>query len=626
MKALFYILFLCLFPRAVAAQHAYMDSLTNCLTQSGVSTSQLAKLYTQLIEVHRVEQHYLQANIYCDSLLSLARREKDYLQETKSYVYRGIVQSNAKQYQDIPPLMELSKKSAESSNDKLAKAYSEYLQGHYEYTFENFRKAVAHLQQSLSLLESTTGDMDLEFKINYLLYATYTGWNDEKNTHKYANTCVAVAQKSGNKNQLSNAYAALAVAYTYSYDRSQREEDLQRILENTERAAALYHEFPGHVAAYTYAIARNNKASYLLRYYPNLPPNVRKEIEANINESLRVSRSIQDSQPTQASSLGMLSHLVLQDGHMDQAEQYLTQAYFLLQTQNPVYYHTMIRVCDELASLYEKMGKLEKALDYQRQVTRYSKALFDQNQAQEAKRLEAYYQSEKMEQEVQLLTERAESQRKQKTLYIALALMLILGSFFMFRSYHFRLRFSIAQERKLKLEKQEAARAMQMELALEKEEQARLKAEQELLALQQQKLQDEVLANQLHLQHKNEVLQNIKEKLSKDSSLNMQQVIREEALLDSDFEKAKFHIQELHPNFFKNISEHAQQKLTALDFKYCGYLYLGMDTKQIATILNVEPKSVRMTKYRLKKKFGLTEKDTLEEFLKNVSSPITKKG
>lgn len=58
---------------------------------------------------------------------------------------------------------------------------------------------------------------------------------------------------------------------------------------------------------------------------------------------------------------------------------------------------------------------------------------------------------------------------------------------------------------------------MEMQLKLEKEEQARLKAEQELLALQQQKLQDEVLANQLHLQHKNEVLHNLKVKLSKDN-------------------------------------------------------------------------------------------------------------
>jgi DNA-binding NarL/FixJ family response regulator len=39
-----------------------------------------------------------------------------------------------------------------------------------------------------------------------------------------------------------------------------------------------------------------------------------------------------------------------------------------------------------------------------------------------------------------------------------------------------------------------------------------------------------------------------------------------------------------------------------------------MGTKQIAHLLNVEPKSVRMAKYRLKKKFGLDEDTDLDTF------------
>lgn len=39
-----------------------------------------------------------------------------------------------------------------------------------------------------------------------------------------------------------------------------------------------------------------------------------------------------------------------------------------------------------------------------------------------------------------------------------------------------------------------------------------------------------------------------------------------------------------------------------------------MGTKQIAHLLHVEPKSVRMAKYRLKKKFGLDEDTDLDTF------------
>lgn len=175
--------------------------------------------------------------------------------------------------------------------------------------------------------------------------------------------------------------------------------------------------------------------------------------------------------------------------------------------------------------------------------------------------------------------------------------------------------FSIEREKKLDTEKHDA----EMQVRLQKEEQAKLKAEQELLTLQQQKLQSEVLASQLHIQHKNEVLQQLQTRLS-DSDINIQHVVKGENRIDNDFEKIRFTIQELHPDFFKNINERAKQKLTALDLKYCAYIYLGMDTKQIAHLLNVEPKSVRMTKYRLKKKFGLDEHTALESFFQGVFS------
>ncbi|WP_139258817.1 helix-turn-helix transcriptional regulator [Chryseobacterium oranimense] len=179
---------------------------------------------------------------------------------------------------------------------------------------------------------------------------------------------------------------------------------------------------------------------------------------------------------------------------------------------------------------------------------------------------------------------------------------------------YFNLKYSLAREKQLTAEKNEAA----LQIKYEKEEQARLKAEQELLTLQQQKLQNEVMANQLHLQHKNDVLLQLKEKLSNQESVNIQQIIREETLTDNDFEKAKFHIQEMHPEFFNNLNKQAKQKLTTLDLKYCAYLYLGMDTKMIANLLNVEPKSVRMTKYRLKQKFDLNAETDLVNYIKEI--------
>jgi DNA-binding CsgD family transcriptional regulator len=166
----------------------------------------------------------------------------------------------------------------------------------------------------------------------------------------------------------------------------------------------------------------------------------------------------------------------------------------------------------------------------------------------------------------------------------------------------------------LHLEKQEA----ELQTKLDKEEQLRLRAEQQLLETQQQQLQKEMMANVLQLEHKKQVFSQIKEKLNDSQELNINRIWNEELLLDNDFNDAKMHIQQVHPDFFGLLNEKAQQKLTPLDLKLCAYLHLQMDTKKIASILHIEPKSVRMSRYRIKQKLGLGKEDDLNIFLQKL--------
>ncbi len=59
-------------------------------------------------------------------------------------------------------------------------------------------------------------------------------------------------------------------------------------------------------------------------------------------------------------------------------------------------------------------------------------------------------------------------------------------------------------------------------------------------------------------------------------------------------------------------------KLTNLDLKHCAFIRLNMDNSDVANILNVEMKSLQMTRYRLKKKLGLDENTSLREFLMSL--------
>ncbi len=69
--------------------------------------------------------------------------------------------------------------------------------------------------------------------------------------------------------------------------------------------------------------------------------------------------------------------------------------------------------------------------------------------------------------------------------------------------------------------------------------------------------------------------------------------------------------------FFNKLTER-NPKLTSLDLKHCAYIKMNIDNYELARILNVEMKSLQMTRYRLKKKLSLDQKDNLREFIQSV--------
>ncbi|WP_312302463.1 hypothetical protein [Chryseobacterium sp.] len=608
---LYFLFFFCtLFP----AQDVFTDDLKNRLNNGHTSVAEKFKIYNELTEYYRVSDQYPAAGKYVQQQLELAQKERNYAEEVKALAQNGIIKLNQSQYDKVPPIIDAANAIVQKSKDKTAALYATYLNIYYNNALGESEHTIKLIQKTLPEVEKMPSEILLNAKLNYLLYGIYTEWNDAENATLYAKKAVELAQKSGNKNMLSSAYSAMAVCYYFPYEKTGDLNDLKRVIEMCKKAVLLYHQFPGQVSAHAHAMALLNLANYNLSY-PVITPEIRKEIQENTAEILTLTQHTTLNQGIQAGALGILSNLASRDKNDALSEQYLLKAEQILLTQKPVYYHVMINVVQDLAQLYAKQNNYRKAFEYQSKVAEYSHKLFDEGQAETAKRLEAQFQSQRKESELRSLTEKTASLKKEKLLYIGLGIIGLIGAFFMFRSYHFKLRYSIEREKKLDTEKHDA----EMQIKLQREEQARLKAEQELLTLQQQKLQSEVLASQLHIQHKNEVLQQLQTRLS-DTDINIQHVVKGENRIDNDFEKIRFTIQELHPDFFKNINERAKQKLTALDLKYCAYIYLGMDTKQIAHLLNVEPKSVRMTKYRLKKKFGLDENTALESFFQGVFS------
>jgi DNA-binding NarL/FixJ family response regulator len=61
-----------------------------------------------------------------------------------------------------------------------------------------------------------------------------------------------------------------------------------------------------------------------------------------------------------------------------------------------------------------------------------------------------------------------------------------------------------------------------------------------------------------------------------------------------------------------------------MERRLAGLVRMNLTNIQIAGILNIEGKSVKVAKHRLKKKLGLSEDDDLNTFLQSIDEAHTK--
>ena len=202
-------------------------------------------------------------------------------------------------------------------------------------------------------------------------------------------------------------------------------------------------------------------------------------------------------------------------------------------------------------------------------------------------------------------------------IYSSLALLL----YFLYRKRENQI---LENQKRLLLKRQQKKLTKQQEKF--KSEQIRaeqIQLEREKFLLQQQ-VRDKTIELAVKAKEdddKTRLLANIKEKLvdaQKNPTQNTLRLKEINRLLDASLnvEDHTFEIQmdELHQHFFKNLQQ-AHPVLSIYDLRLCAYLKTGLNTQEIAEILNVLPSSLYVKRSRLRKKLDLGPDDDLYVFL-----------
>lgn len=178
----------------------------------------------------------------------------------------------------------------------------------------------------------------------------------------------------------------------------------------------------------------------------------------------------------------------------------------------------------------------------------------------------------------------------------------------------------------------------QRRLYLEKEKEIRqeqYKLEKEIEKLKNDTLKTKILAkdkelvtNSLQVVKKNKVLNGIIHKLkdinveSFDESAKFQlnklnKSIVREVNTDKSWKNLEKHIKNVHFEFLKRLKE-KYPTISPRELDLSTYLLINMPTKEIAEIMNISSGGVEVSRYRLRKKFGLHKKENLTGFLMSI--------
>lgn len=109
--------------------------------------------------------------------------------------------------------------------------------------------------------------------------------------------------------------------------------------------------------------------------------------------------------------------------------------------------------------------------------------------------------------------------------------------------------------------------------------------------------------------------ENERDELVYEMSVSLRQRLSYERDVDSQYFYAQ--AESLHEDFNAKLSENFPD-LTQQERRLATLLRLGFSSKYIATLMNITPKSVEISRYRLRQKLGLSKGDNLVNYIKSI--------
>ena len=589
-----------------------IDSLETCLTR--VNDAQNLKVFLELCG-ELVEKNSEKCMLYSRQALELARKLNRPHEEVQALIYLGRENSNLGNYFEGLQHFKMAARIAADENDGkgLVDCWNEigityFNMGGYEeaqtYYFQALKKA-----EEIGYTPKVIG-MQNNIAIIYSIYQA----NDK--ALEWFNKLLAYYENEADSFHIALTVVNMAIIY-------KEKGEYEKGFHYLNRAIPIFTESGDKLMLASTLITRGDLC---------LTVNRNKDALGDYKRALNIAEKNRYERGIISSSFGLGQYFVLEKQYRKALEFFGHALQIALANQDKA----RIQDCYEaMAKVNALLGDYQKALDYTHNYLSYKDEIFNEKTQKEISELQIKYETEKKEEEIEYLQLTMQKQRRNLIILIGGVLVVFVLVMRVLRLKQVSLKrknLILQQEKqmdKLVLEKMEAHERVRTQENLRLQEE--MKAREEINHLKRLKYKEEInhkervlAANALHVVSKNEILVNIKK--SVESVLEAQEADIKSALkqlihgiesnisMDQEWEIFKMHFEEVHQGFFTRLIEKFPE-LTTHELRFCAYLRLNLDTKEISRILNISVNAIEKRRYRLRKKLNLNPEDSFFEFL-----------
>ena len=271
----------------------------------------------------------------------------------------------------------------------------------------------------------------------------------------------------------------------------------------------------------------------------------------------------------------------------------------------------------DISKANAEIGNFEQAYYFLEQSRKLSESVFSEESTRQLAVQEAQYKLFAKNQEIDRLEQKQRFDGKIKWLLLLLLGILCVLGWVIFNRQTLKIR----SNKELLERQQEILKVKEQLIETEKQNlhllELKMKAEDEAHS-------KSLTAQTLHVIDKNQMLDDIQSRLKsiledepKEQKKKIRNLIKQidyNFSHDSDWDDFKHNFERVHQDFFKNIQQ-SSDGLTPAELKLVSLMRLNLSSKEIASSLGISMDSLRISRYRLRKKLKLEKGGSLQQFI-----------